>query len=239
MSIGSNIKRIRLINGLTQVELAAKANISRSYLGDLEKDRYNPSLVTLDRIAEVMNSDIREILDKNNLDDLTADYELKRSKTDLQQTKIKKGSGVMMNKMPNQEIVKMGLNAFFQVYGNIPADESFRKVLIKMKKDSICPTINEAANMIDLLRAKKVDVPQAFVDLIGEIVNCEFYTYDDALVYEVIKKDSSVTENDVNFIIEVLTQFDKSDRIELLGRIKKLARDMKKEIADETNKKVG
>lgn len=58
MSIGTKIKDIRKSKGLTQVQLADKAQISRSYLGDLEGDRYNPSLETLRSIANALGVDV-------------------------------------------------------------------------------------------------------------------------------------------------------------------------------------
>ncbi|MDP5273990.1 helix-turn-helix domain-containing protein [Chengkuizengella axinellae] len=54
MSIGSNIKKIRKERGYTQVELSGRANLSRSYLADVERDRYNPSVETLTSIAKAL-----------------------------------------------------------------------------------------------------------------------------------------------------------------------------------------
>lgn len=50
-SIGQRIKEARKNAGLTQLELAEKTKLSRSYIGDIEKDRYNPSVSTLELIA--------------------------------------------------------------------------------------------------------------------------------------------------------------------------------------------
>lgn len=54
MSIGKNVKLYRKQRGLTQVQLAQKANLSRSYLADVEADRYNPSVDTLKAIADAL-----------------------------------------------------------------------------------------------------------------------------------------------------------------------------------------
>lgn len=54
MSIGTNIKSYRKQKKMTQVELAERANLSRSYLADIEGDRYNPSVDTLKTIAEAL-----------------------------------------------------------------------------------------------------------------------------------------------------------------------------------------
>ena len=51
-SIGKKIRDARKNAGMTQVELAKATNLSRSYIGDIEKDRYNPSVSTLQAIAK-------------------------------------------------------------------------------------------------------------------------------------------------------------------------------------------
>lgn len=65
MSIGENIKRIRKEKGLTQKELADKCNLSRSYLADVERDRYNPSLDTLMVIAKNLDVKVSTLLGEN------------------------------------------------------------------------------------------------------------------------------------------------------------------------------
>lgn len=52
MEIGDNIKKIRKEKKLTQQELAKKIGISRSYLSDVENNRYNPSSKTIESFAE-------------------------------------------------------------------------------------------------------------------------------------------------------------------------------------------
>lgn len=63
MSIGKKVKEIRNQHGLTQYELARKANISRSYLGDIEGGRYNPSVETLRCIAEALSQPLSAFFD--------------------------------------------------------------------------------------------------------------------------------------------------------------------------------
>ena len=58
MSIGEKIKEARKAAGLTQMELAKKTRLSRSYIGDIEKDRYNPSLSTLELIAKATDTSL-------------------------------------------------------------------------------------------------------------------------------------------------------------------------------------
>lgn len=63
MSIGEKIKAVRKKNGLTQAMLAEKANMSRSYLADVERDRYNPSVDTLKAIADALNIPVTQLLE--------------------------------------------------------------------------------------------------------------------------------------------------------------------------------
>lgn len=65
MSLGENIKKYRKAAKLTQLELAEKANLSRSYLADVENDRYNPSLDTLKSIANALNVSIHSLMDES------------------------------------------------------------------------------------------------------------------------------------------------------------------------------
>lgn len=61
-SIGERIKEARKSAGLTQLELAKKTELSRSYIGDIEKDRYNPSISTLQLIATATNTPLEDLL---------------------------------------------------------------------------------------------------------------------------------------------------------------------------------
>ncbi|RGQ85525.1 XRE family transcriptional regulator [Megamonas rupellensis] len=66
-TLGINIKEARKKAGLTQMELAKLTNLSRSYIGDIEKDRYNPSLTTLKAIANALNQPLDTILTDNGI----------------------------------------------------------------------------------------------------------------------------------------------------------------------------
>lgn len=58
MDIGTRIKELRKEKKMTQAELAAHAEISRSYLADVEAGRYNPSLDTLTRLAQALGIEV-------------------------------------------------------------------------------------------------------------------------------------------------------------------------------------
>jgi len=53
--VGSQIRRFRLERGLTIEELAFRAHLHPSYLGDIERGTRNPSLLNLKKIAESLN----------------------------------------------------------------------------------------------------------------------------------------------------------------------------------------
>ncbi|RGS72040.1 LexA family transcriptional regulator [Mitsuokella sp. AF21-1AC] len=64
-SIGEKIRNARKDAGMTQTELAQKTSLSRSYIGDIEKDRYNPSVATLQAIAKATDVPVESLLGGN------------------------------------------------------------------------------------------------------------------------------------------------------------------------------
>lgn len=87
-SIGKKLKAYRQKAGMTQKEVAEKANISRSHYASLESDKYNPSLDTLSNIANVLNIDTTLLLDKNesslnNKDKKSIEKDLKKIMDDF------------------------------------------------------------------------------------------------------------------------------------------------------------
>lgn len=58
MQIGEKIKRMRLQLGLTQEELAARTELSKGFISQLERDLTSPSIATLMDILEALGSDI-------------------------------------------------------------------------------------------------------------------------------------------------------------------------------------
>lgn len=54
MNLGLTIRTVRKSKGISQQELASKANISRSYLSLIEKGKCNPSLETMTNLSNVL-----------------------------------------------------------------------------------------------------------------------------------------------------------------------------------------
>ena len=59
--IKNRIKELRAIHNLSQGDLAEKVHVRRETIGNLEKGKYNPSLVLAWKIAEVFDLKIEEV----------------------------------------------------------------------------------------------------------------------------------------------------------------------------------
>ena len=60
MEIGSKIKRLRVRLGLTQEELAARTELTKGFISQLERDITSPSIATLMDILEALGTDVSE-----------------------------------------------------------------------------------------------------------------------------------------------------------------------------------
>jgi XRE family transcriptional regulator, master regulator for biofilm formation len=61
--IGKNIYEIRKRRGLTLTELAERAGIAKSYLSNIERNlNQNPSINVIEKIASVLEVDLKELL---------------------------------------------------------------------------------------------------------------------------------------------------------------------------------
>lgn len=60
--IGDVISQHRNEMNLTQLQLATKSSLSRSYVSDIEAGRYSPSVKSLVSIANVLNIDLNFLL---------------------------------------------------------------------------------------------------------------------------------------------------------------------------------
>ena len=61
MTLGEKICTLRTGKGLSQEDLAQRVGVRRETIGNLEKGRYNPSLVLAWNIAKVFGVPIEEI----------------------------------------------------------------------------------------------------------------------------------------------------------------------------------
>jgi XRE family transcriptional regulator, master regulator for biofilm formation len=75
--IGKNIYDIRKRKGLTLSELAERANISKSYLSNIERSlNKNPSINVLEKVANVLGVDLEALLIGTTLEKERPDQEV-------------------------------------------------------------------------------------------------------------------------------------------------------------------
>lgn len=60
MDIGSKIKALRILNGLTQEELADRSELSKGFISQLERDLTSPSIATLADILQCLGVTVAE-----------------------------------------------------------------------------------------------------------------------------------------------------------------------------------
>jgi transcriptional regulator with XRE-family HTH domain len=56
----SQIKKIRVQKGVSQVELSLRSNLSQSFLANLEKGKKQPSVLTIIRIADALEVSVQD-----------------------------------------------------------------------------------------------------------------------------------------------------------------------------------
>ncbi len=62
--VGLNLQRLRRDKGFSQEELADRAQIHQTYLSGVERGRRNPTITVLQRIAEALDTDIVDLLER-------------------------------------------------------------------------------------------------------------------------------------------------------------------------------
>lgn len=60
MDIGAKLKELRVLKGLTQEELADRAELSKGFISQLERDLTSPSIATLMDILQCLGTSISE-----------------------------------------------------------------------------------------------------------------------------------------------------------------------------------
>lgn len=64
MNIGSKLKELRVLKGLTQEELADRAELSKGFISQLERDLTSPSIATLIDILQCLGTTIGEFFNE-------------------------------------------------------------------------------------------------------------------------------------------------------------------------------
>ena len=68
MNIGSKIKELRVAKGLTQEELADRAELSKGFISQLERDLTSPSIVTLVDILQCLGVSVSEFFAEDKVE---------------------------------------------------------------------------------------------------------------------------------------------------------------------------
>jgi len=60
--LGANIKKIRLAKKMSQGDLCRKLEVDRAYMSNVENGKKNPTLATIEKIADALNVSVGELL---------------------------------------------------------------------------------------------------------------------------------------------------------------------------------
>ena len=69
ISFGRAVRAVRARNGLSQEELADRAGIHRTYIGDVERGKRNIALVNMKRIADSLGITLSSLIAKMERDE--------------------------------------------------------------------------------------------------------------------------------------------------------------------------
>ena len=61
--LGENLRKLRLKKNFSQGDLAKKLEVDRAYISNIENGRMNPTLSTLEKIAQALKVSIKELVD--------------------------------------------------------------------------------------------------------------------------------------------------------------------------------
>lgn len=60
--LGENLKKIRLNKNITQIEIAKKLGVDRSFVSNIENAKTNPTLATITNLAKALGVYTNELL---------------------------------------------------------------------------------------------------------------------------------------------------------------------------------
>ncbi len=61
-AFGEALRKFRLVAGLSQEELAERADLHRTYVGDVERGERNVSLINMMKLAEASNVKLSRVI---------------------------------------------------------------------------------------------------------------------------------------------------------------------------------
>src|SRR3970040_172619 len=63
-TLGARLRRLRLERGLTMKEVARRAALTESFISQLERDRVNPSVASLQRLTAALGPPLGQLFDE-------------------------------------------------------------------------------------------------------------------------------------------------------------------------------
>ena len=63
INVGKHIQKLGEVKGISQQDLAAKCNFEKSNMSRLESGRVNPTLSTLEKVANALEVSLAELFD--------------------------------------------------------------------------------------------------------------------------------------------------------------------------------
>ena len=129
MSIGGRLKELRVLKGLTQEELADRAELSKGFISQVERDLTSPSIATLIDILQCLGTTIGEFFNEEAEEQIVFgknDYFIKKD-TELQN----EIQWIIPNAQKNtMEPIRLTLEAGGSTYPDTPHEgEEFGYVL--------------------------------------------------------------------------------------------------------------
>ncbi|TVQ32426.1 MAG: XRE family transcriptional regulator [Phycisphaeraceae bacterium] len=62
MAFGKTLRKFRVEAGLSQEQLAAKAGLNRTYVGDVERGERNIAIINMQKLAKALRASLAEML---------------------------------------------------------------------------------------------------------------------------------------------------------------------------------
>ncbi|THF53455.1 helix-turn-helix transcriptional regulator [Flavobacterium supellecticarium] len=62
LKFGENVRKLRISKGISQEQLAHLADVHRTYIGMIERAEKNITLINIEKIANALETDIKNLL---------------------------------------------------------------------------------------------------------------------------------------------------------------------------------
>ena len=153
MSFGSNLKKIRQDNNLTQEELAKKIKTSRSNIANYENDKNMPSIDILVKLASVFHSSVDYLIGTKTIENKKEELEKRLYHYNLTEEEYNSAICCFMNGAKKYEDLEFAIQ--YSPSTNDEKLEKERQVLLEISEfvssfipDNFINNLNEQISMI-------------------------------------------------------------------------------------------